>query len=214
MKPHTITKRTHYRAQELCERWGGRPGLPVANSRYGLCGGRYCLCGGKATSEGHMVVSYRLLFLHFSATKTVVFFLLISFFLSLLKWNMKTAGNWTVVSSIPLLPHPIFPSFFHSASATFDLLCDEFRSILLLAGRLVRLAERAPPERGRGDHQCGWSMLPSQGQGPWTLLTTDGTDLQQTRQLAARTGCSRHLLLTAAAVRPFGRGSASPEHIL
>ena len=58
----------------------GRPGLPVPNSRYGLC-------GGKATfEEGHsatcMVVSYRLLFLHFSATKTVVFFLIIISFLS------------------------------------------------------------------------------------------------------------------------------------
>lgn len=83
------------------------------------------------------------------------FLLLFLFSLSLLKWNRKTAGNWTVVSPIPLLPHPLFPSFFRSVSATFDLLCDEFRSILLLAGRLVRLAERAPPERGRGDHQCG-----------------------------------------------------------
>ena len=26
------------RAQELCERRGGRPGLPVPNSPYGLCG--------------------------------------------------------------------------------------------------------------------------------------------------------------------------------
>ena len=26
------------RAQELCESRGGRPGLPVANSSYGLCG--------------------------------------------------------------------------------------------------------------------------------------------------------------------------------
>ena len=28
------------RAQELCESRGGRPGLPVPNSRYGLCGRR------------------------------------------------------------------------------------------------------------------------------------------------------------------------------
>ena len=27
-----------FRAQELCESGGGRPGLPVANSPYGLCG--------------------------------------------------------------------------------------------------------------------------------------------------------------------------------
>ena len=27
-----------YRAQELCESRGGRPGLPVLNSPYGLCG--------------------------------------------------------------------------------------------------------------------------------------------------------------------------------
>ena len=34
----------HYRAQELCESRGGRSGLPVPNSPYGLC-------GHKATSE-------------------------------------------------------------------------------------------------------------------------------------------------------------------
>ena len=28
----------HNRAQELCESRGGRPGLPVPNSLYGLCG--------------------------------------------------------------------------------------------------------------------------------------------------------------------------------
>ena len=27
-----------FTAQELCESWGGRPGLPVPNSPYGLCG--------------------------------------------------------------------------------------------------------------------------------------------------------------------------------
>ena len=27
-----------YRSQELCESRGGRPGLPVPNSPYGLCG--------------------------------------------------------------------------------------------------------------------------------------------------------------------------------
>ena len=27
-----------FRAQELCESRGGRPGLPAPNSRYGLCG--------------------------------------------------------------------------------------------------------------------------------------------------------------------------------
>ena len=27
-----------FRAQELCEGRGGRPGLPVPNSPYGLCG--------------------------------------------------------------------------------------------------------------------------------------------------------------------------------
>ena len=27
-----------FRAQELCESRGGRPGLPVPNSAYGLCG--------------------------------------------------------------------------------------------------------------------------------------------------------------------------------
>ena len=27
-----------HRAQKLCERRGGRPGLPVPNSPYGLCG--------------------------------------------------------------------------------------------------------------------------------------------------------------------------------
>ena len=27
-----------HRAQELCERRGGRPGLPVPNKPYGLCG--------------------------------------------------------------------------------------------------------------------------------------------------------------------------------
>ena len=29
---------TIVRAQELCESQGGRPGLPVLNSPYGLCG--------------------------------------------------------------------------------------------------------------------------------------------------------------------------------
>ena len=27
-----------FRAEELCESQGGRPGLPVSNSPYGLCG--------------------------------------------------------------------------------------------------------------------------------------------------------------------------------
>ena len=31
------------RAQELCESGGGRPGLPVPNSPYGLCGRRATL---------------------------------------------------------------------------------------------------------------------------------------------------------------------------
>ena len=30
--------KTSFRAQELCESRGGRPGLPVPNSPYGLCG--------------------------------------------------------------------------------------------------------------------------------------------------------------------------------
>ena len=38
-----------FRAQELCESRGGRPGLPVPNSLYGLCGRKatlnsLCLC--------------------------------------------------------------------------------------------------------------------------------------------------------------------------
>ena len=32
---------------ELCESGGGRPGLPIPNSHYGLCG----LCGRKAKLE-------------------------------------------------------------------------------------------------------------------------------------------------------------------
>ena len=32
------TVKLHVRAQELCESRGGRPGLPVHNSPYGLCG--------------------------------------------------------------------------------------------------------------------------------------------------------------------------------
>ena len=33
----------HYRAPELCESRGSRPGLPVPNSPYGLCGRRTVL---------------------------------------------------------------------------------------------------------------------------------------------------------------------------
>ena len=45
------SEKTADRAQELCESRGGRPGLPVLNSPYGLCGGKAtlneensCLC--------------------------------------------------------------------------------------------------------------------------------------------------------------------------
>ena len=31
-----------HRAQEMCEGRGGRPGLPVPNSPYGLCGRKAC----------------------------------------------------------------------------------------------------------------------------------------------------------------------------
>ena len=31
-----------YKAQELCESRGGRPGLPVPNKPYGLCGRNQC----------------------------------------------------------------------------------------------------------------------------------------------------------------------------
>ena len=33
-----FSHQTGIRAHELCERWGGHPGLPVPNSLYGLCG--------------------------------------------------------------------------------------------------------------------------------------------------------------------------------
>ena len=36
---------TIHRAQELCESRGGRPGLPIPNSPYGLYGGRAILNG-------------------------------------------------------------------------------------------------------------------------------------------------------------------------
>ena len=35
---HSNTGTWPLRAQELCESRGGRPGLPVPNSPYGLCG--------------------------------------------------------------------------------------------------------------------------------------------------------------------------------
>ena len=38
VKHHVYLLKTRFRAQELCESRGGRPGLPVPNSRYGLCG--------------------------------------------------------------------------------------------------------------------------------------------------------------------------------
>ena len=34
----TVSGALGFRAQELCESRGGRPGLPVPNSPYGLCG--------------------------------------------------------------------------------------------------------------------------------------------------------------------------------
>ena len=37
VKQHGRRNSAH-RAQELCENRGGRPGLPVPNSPYGLCG--------------------------------------------------------------------------------------------------------------------------------------------------------------------------------
>ena len=40
------------RAQELCEGLGGRPGLPVPNSPYGLC-------GRKATLNSNVTISLR-----------------------------------------------------------------------------------------------------------------------------------------------------------
>ena len=39
------------RAQELCERLGGRPGLPVLNSPYGLCGRKATLNCNISDSE-------------------------------------------------------------------------------------------------------------------------------------------------------------------
>ena len=41
-----LKKKSGARAQELCESRGGRPGLPVPNSPYGLC-------GRKATLNSH-----------------------------------------------------------------------------------------------------------------------------------------------------------------
>ena len=38
------------RVQELCESRGGRPGLPVHNSRYGLCGRKVILNTGLGQS--------------------------------------------------------------------------------------------------------------------------------------------------------------------
>ena len=38
LKQHFKKKTSEFRAQELCESRGGRPGLPVHNSLYGLCG--------------------------------------------------------------------------------------------------------------------------------------------------------------------------------
>ena len=39
----TFEEEVHYRAPEMCESRGGRPGLPVPNSPYGLCGRRTVL---------------------------------------------------------------------------------------------------------------------------------------------------------------------------
>ena len=44
------TSTNHSRAQELCESRGGRPGLPIPNSLYGLC-------RRKATSKKKCVCS-------------------------------------------------------------------------------------------------------------------------------------------------------------
>ena len=38
LETELISSTTSNRAQELCESRGGRPGLPVPNSPYGLCG--------------------------------------------------------------------------------------------------------------------------------------------------------------------------------
>ena len=38
LKQHFKKKTSEFRAHELCESRGGRPGLPVPNSPYGLCG--------------------------------------------------------------------------------------------------------------------------------------------------------------------------------
>ena len=38
VKQHKTRTALEFRVQELCESRGGRPGLPVPNSPYGLCG--------------------------------------------------------------------------------------------------------------------------------------------------------------------------------
>ena len=48
----SFKKKKQVRAQELCERRGGRPGLPVPNSPYGLCGRKVTLNQRAAQSSG------------------------------------------------------------------------------------------------------------------------------------------------------------------
>ena len=44
---------SNVRAQELCESRGGRPGLPVPNSPYGLCGRKATLNSSREQPYGY-----------------------------------------------------------------------------------------------------------------------------------------------------------------